>query len=368
MRGKSLLILILIFIMLGGLFYFIYQKSTEKIIAQDKTIGALFPELDFGAIKRVFITDGKKDVSLIDKDGVWVAENKDGYPIKYSRLAQLLDSLIGITSFEEKTDNPKYFEGLGVAVPNENSKKTTMIVFKDRKDNELTGLILGHGRKKRLEENQGVIPELGQYIRKDNNNQVYYIKDKINVDSEVLNWLNKDIVNVVKVDVKEVSLKHEDKKNDLIITREKKEDEFKVVGQIPKDKEVNKNTVNAISNVFQYLNFDDVFAKDKPIFKDLKFTNECIVTLFDGTVYTAELLKQGDNYYLTIAVEKTAVPVEVVESESQTEEKAAGMTAEEIAEQNQKFAPWVYVISKYKGDNMAKRFNEVLEDKQKEEK
>lgn len=335
MRGKGVLFLVVILVALAGLFYWVYREAGRRVVTEEEGTSGFLPDFNVEELKEVIIDNGREKAVLVEEEGQWVAANKYSYPIKFSKLVSLVDSLREIGSLEKKTNNPKYHLDLDLVTPSENSKGSVLVLCRGADEKELAAVILGRGRRSQTELNQrGFAPEQGQYIRRPKDDQVYYIKDKISADADINNWLEKKIIGIKVDEIKEVQVRHEYIEGELTISRVNKEDELELQGEVPQDKEIDINALRSVCNALQNLSFEDVYPADAEQVKELKFVNQYMVTLFDNVTYTAKIAQKDDKYFLALAGEE--------------------------------FSPWVYVIPKHKAEQMAKRFPDLLKEKKEE--
>ncbi len=331
MRGKGFSLLLVVLIALSVVFYRIYQRAGRRVVTEDGT-ARFFPEFNVEEMKEVIIDNGQEKAVLAEVGEQWVAANKYNYPIKFSKLVTLIDSLRDIGLAEKKTAKPEHHRELNLLTPAADTTGSILVLCQGAGGEELAGVILGRGSKSQAELNQrGFTPERGQYIRRPDEDRVYYIKDKINADANVNNWLEKKIIGIKTDEIKEVQVRHEYMEGEITISREKEEDKLELQGEVPKDEEIDQNAVQAVSNALQNISLEDVFPADDEAVRDLQFTNQYRVTLFADVTYTAKVAQKDDKYYLTLSGEE--------------------------------FSPWVYVIPKYKAEQMTKRFPDLFKEK-----
>ncbi|MEN6307514.1 MAG: hypothetical protein ABFD91_07135, partial [Anaerohalosphaeraceae bacterium] len=134
--------------------------------------------------------------------------------------------------------------------------------------------------------------------------------------------------------------------------------------ELPSGKQLKGTNYRNVFSTLSSLTFEDVSGTDKV--EGLKFDRRYVCKLNDSTIYTLNLGKKDEKWYLGLAVEftdKSAVMKEKgVESEEQLKEKEAKLLARDAAETlTKKTTNWLYVIPQFKATELTKSLSELIE-------
>ena len=123
------------------------------------------------------------EVSKSDKG--WVVDSRDGYEANKAAVRILFDNLAEAKLVEAKTSNPDNYAKLGVE--DIDNTKAQGILFSVAGLQESTDIIFG---------NDGSSGKNTQYVRRKGEAQSWLINKKLKLNTDVTEWLQKDILDI----------------------------------------------------------------------------------------------------------------------------------------------------------------------------
>lgn len=365
MKKNTLLTLIIICITLMGVFYFVSREKMKKISSLGSGITAPF-EIDPGKITYISISNSTKTVTIALTDDIWRVVDKSNYPADFKKIYEFILSVLQIKPVQIVTEKKDYYDRFGVEDPGDNS--STLISFLDKDKKDLLKIILGQQRTV----SQGMPG--GQYIRVFGKNQVYLITKELDASANPVDWLNKDIVDIPRKDIRSITVTAPQDEDKIVLTKKEQGGEFEL-DSLPDNKKINTAIVNSLSDGLTGLRYEDVFPKDSEAVKDLTFDTTYTATLFNGSVYKVDVSQKDDKVYIKVAASYEA-PTSEDEMQKADVKKAEdviqnpAVVMQKVEEQSALFSKWIYQISSYRKDRFVKTKSELLEDKElnKEEK
>jgi hypothetical protein len=171
---KILVILATIIIIIAGAitYYQSYQPKREYLLH------------DFHQhttrIQTISISQKDIQIELVNEGGAWyVIQGTSRTEANVLKIYQLFNMLEGLTILEKKTDDTARFETLGV-----DSAQGLRMVIKDVDAKIVADLIVG--KLRRMSEN--AVSDQAFYIRKAEENQVWLVEGKLQVDMDIKLW------------------------------------------------------------------------------------------------------------------------------------------------------------------------------------
>ncbi|MDM8566554.1 DUF4340 domain-containing protein [Candidatus Halobeggiatoa sp. HSG11] len=327
--------------------------------------GKLFPELatTIDQVKTVNVKTNAETVTMTrDENWNWKMQEKHNYPVEADKVNSLLLAMTELTILEAKTSNSELYSKVGVDDVSAQNSSAVLLTLKTDSDT-LTSLIIGNSQAAKIDSTRNEI-----YVRKPEDKQVWLTLGKLSVETTLTDWLERQIVDMENNKVHQVNISNGE--NISIFKATPTDEEFQLAdlpvnGKI-KTPYVLKNIATTLSN----LEFDDVIAADT---LKLDFTTTAIFTTFDGLEVTMQVAKQDEKNYAIFAAKFNAEAVvadsKETEDDSKTdsEKEAEPDINKQVADLNAKFAGWVYELSNYKVDDLAKTREELIEIEEPEE-
>ncbi|MFK5969197.1 MAG: DUF4340 domain-containing protein [Candidatus Marithrix sp.] len=317
--------------------------------------GKLFPQLaaTIDQVTTVNVQTNTETVTMIrDENWNWQMQEKHNYPVETDKVNSLLLAMTELTILEAKTSNSELYSKIGVDDVSIPDAQSVVLTLKTSSDS-LASLIIGNSQIAKIDSTRNEI-----YVRKADDKQVWLVLGKLSVERQLTDWLERQIVDIKNDKVRQVTIGE-----DILIFKDTPDDEEFQLANLPANGTVKmpymlKNIATTLSN----LEFDDVIAADK---LELKPETTAIFTTFDGLEVTMQVAKQNDKNYATFtakfnpeAVLAIAKESDSKEEDSKSEEKVDVHKQVELL--NTKLTGWVYELSEYKVDDLAKKREELI--------
>lgn len=336
MNQKSIQVLALltIVIVIGALIANRVRSSAGSAEQSELLFASL--QAAINDVASIAVEERGATAELAKVQDAWTVTNKGGYAADFEKVKNIIITLAEMRPLEKKTSNPDLFERLGVQDPGpEASSKLVRLVGSDGA--ELASLIVGDAAA------QGSTS--GTYVRLAGEQQSWLVDGRLDVSSDVMNWISKDILKVGRERVASVTVTHTD---GTAITIERKDDptgEF-AIKDLPAELELmSPGALGAVTNALGFVQLDDVrTAADDGLTDDQAVTTE--YTLTNDLVVTVSTWDQEGTFWASFAV---AGPEE-------------GEAAEEAAELGATVSGWRYAISSYAADNLRKRLEDITKE------
>lgn len=356
---------------------------------------------------------GDKPIATLEKGAAgWSVKEKGGYRADAGKLREFLLKLADASLLEPKTQNDKRYAELGVEDVNAADAKGVLVGLAGLA--KPTQVILGHYNAR----------SAGTFVRRAGEAQSWLVKGNLGADANVANWLDKGLADIAAARLREVVLTAPDGKVVRAYKDQEGDANFKVAGVPKGRELSSEYAANGLGTALAGLRFDDVFAAaDAAPPADGK-VNKAHFAAFDGLVVDATAWKKDEKLYARFAVslDEKAAQVKLAADQAkaradwEAEEKAraakgaeasqtsAGKDAakkdeakkngaaaavdakpapmpvaplavsdpakdtqqrlealnKEVAELQQRFEGWTYVLPNYRFESLAKSMDELL--------
>jgi len=315
--------------------------------------GLLLPGVEerINSVTEVSIQGGAGvDVTLRRAADHWAIVELAGYPADFDRLRQLLADLAQASVLEPKTDNPAYYERLGVQDPSEDAPGAVKVAL--GLGEQRPAVIVGKTASGRD----------GQYVRREGEARSLLIDRELEVPTEPVEWAVREVANVVSGDVAEVEIIHPDGSWILASKPSAAATDF-VLENLPDGREVISSwTVNSLGGALASLRMDSVApASGEAPEEAVRFR----LLTFPGIEYTGRAWQDEAGHWIRIG---SAIPAadaghEAGEPVSGGAGEAATDDADLLAESeafNRRVSGWSFLIPEYKYANLTKRLDQLL--------
>ncbi|MEZ5962963.1 MAG: peptidylprolyl isomerase [Planctomycetota bacterium] len=319
----------------------------------------LIPHLNPSDVASVHIKSKGEEIKLDRNGDQFVVTSKLSYPASNKELNSLLRDLAKIQLAAEVSDSKDAHKGLGVA---EDSDDAKVVRFFDRENKEIVGLVVGKAAE----------GTSGYNVRLANDDKVYRTDSYVYVRDKSLDYVDKEIVNNERNQIEKVEVKPAQGQPYVIASP--KEGEVKLEG-IPDGKRAKNTLYESVFSASSYMNFEDLApAAEK---QDLEFTGSQVVTRRDGAKFTFDVAKKDDKFWLRahaeyVGPDRNVIGREVAKAKNAKDEdknaedlkkKEAFLQAEDaVKDFNQRHQSWVYQVGNWKAENLAKPFDDLIED------
>ena len=239
--------------------------------SSDARIGKrVFESTDLIKAAKITIASTNDRVELSRQEsGSWELTSAASFPVDVNRVKTLFDNLENLKFQRVASRKGKNLAKFGLEKP------TSLTLHAQGKD---TTLKLGENRSGG-----------GQYISLGDEKKVYLIDRTISASTESSSWEYKTMVNIEPDLVKSVSFHVEGHKSAVEVSREKKEEDLKLVTAFKKEK-VKEYQVKGMTSVLQGLSFSKRHDNSNELAKTaLAKAHQATVTLFDGRRYQLDV-------------------------------------------------------------------------------
>jgi hypothetical protein len=321
-KPRTLAILVVLgALALGAGWYFGIASEPSQDAATDAAhlmFPALAPRL--ADATEVELQHGASTLHIVKdtKTNDWGLAERDGYPIDVSKLHGLLTALTELRLVEKRTADPGEFAKLGLEDPTGKDATSTLVQVLDKSGHPIAAVIAGHSRVR----TEGNLPA-DIYVRRPDESQTWLAEGKLDVDTDALTWLDRDVMDIKPARIATVAITSGTTPVKLARAGDK------LVMQEPTDHpKLDDEHVDDVQRALELLSLEDVRAdKDAPKGDAL---GTAVFTTNDGLSITATPTKAGSDLWVRFAAAGT--------------DKAAA----EAARLNARLAGWTYEIGSWK--------------------
>jgi hypothetical protein len=282
-----------------------------------------------------------------DKDGVWTVAEMAGYRADGVKLRKILLGLAALRYAEPKTAKPDLYSRLDVENPGKKGEDSRLVTLSDGKGELLGELIVG---KRRYDMFGG--GNDGVYVRKPGEAQAWLAAGSLDMPSETLDWLDRNLTQIPIEKIKSATFIAADGAK-VAIARAKAGDPFALEGGMPAGQKLkSEDGFNELARALSYFDLDEVKRAAELPFPD-KGTASSVFTTFDGLTVTVTML-EVDTPAAKNAEKKQKHWVKITAS-------GAGDAAKEADALNKKLGGWVYAVPDFKATTFATKLSDLIE-------
>lgn len=279
------------------------------------------------------------------KDGWTVKENGE-YPARAVQVRQVILAIAELKLLEPKTRSKDKFAKLELRDPTEKDARSKRVRLHDRDGKVLADVILGRRRATLPGTTLG-----GVYLRRPGDDQTWLAAGGPEVSDERRDWLERVIVDVPGSRVRKFVIRHPDGET-LTISKPKQDAASFVLQNIPAGKKlISQAGVDYVGGALHNLQLDDV-RKSSDTF-DAEATTTADVTTFDGLKVQVLVTRRDGKHWIRLDA-SAAADAKTADGRS---------VADEARAINARTSGWTYRITDYDASNLAKRYENLLEDK-----
>lgn len=378
MNRKQLTLLIVLGVVLGGLGWLAYQKKAQPYKESTAKMGdKVLPGFPLNDVEQIVITQAGAALTLAKKDDRWAVAERGHYPANFESISDLLKKFWELKVAKPVSVGPSRLPVLELVAPDKGNG--TLVDFRDKAGKSIKSVLLG---AKSMKESGGDSPfgggsfPNGRYVMvgSDIATVALVTEPFSNVEVKPQDWLNKEWFKVERH--KTISVVTTNATNNWKLSRETDTGEWKLA-DLKSGEALDSGKIGALTTGFNFPSFDDLATNaaagglDKPAIT-------ATVETFDGFTYTAKIGdKSGDDaYHFQIAVSgnfpKAREPGKDEKPEDKTRLDAEFADAfkkkEEKLKNEQTYAKWTYLVSKWTVDPFLKERKDLLAEKKEEPK
>jgi len=364
------------------------QPQTTTISESKKLFPHLLKVLD--RVSEITVST-KNEVATLTRpvEGQWQLKEKHNYPVSPDKIHKLLIGVAELVTLEAKTNNPKLYSKLGVEDITADASQSKLLTLKNAEGKTLASLIVGNDK---VAKTDSTLREI--YVRRAEDKQAWLVIGQLTVEKAAANWLNAKIIDVDSARVHKINITHPDGETIAVFKTTPHDEEFKLA-DIPEKAKVKfpyllKNIATTLSN----LELDDITTANEITFADDASTR-AVFTTFDGLEITMVTMNKDNKHYAKFSAAFNPEAIWVEPPSTENSDKTPSTTAkdklltdqpnkvnsaeepkkttpwqpkpaDEINKQvetlNAHFKDWVYILSDYKVDDLAKKQKDLLEE------
>ena len=325
---------------------------TSRLRAPQSTINkqVLFPELSgrINDVAAITIEGNKGTITLRQEGGRWVLASADNYPALFNRIKRNVVGMAELRIVDEKTDNPEFYDRLGVEGPKVEGTKSMLITLQDKSGQTIAALIAGNKR-------QSSSNEPGLYVRKPETARALLVEGFLDISEKPSHWFETHLFDIPSAQVQEARISYphtgEKQMDNLVIRKDTREQPDFIVNLPGLGKESSTTLIaNRISRGLEEMRADNVQSVKNFNFPDDE-TFITTVNTFDGLVVTARLVKKDKTHYanFTFSADPSAASgnPEKEDTTGTDNQVTDGEQTSPVAQSqmlNKNLSPWVYEI------------------------
>jgi len=289
-------------------------------------------------VAKVIVKRSTGTATFLRQGNAWTVAEKGGYPADAAKMRKLLLGLAEITYVEPKTGEASLYKRLNVEDPSAQKSQSALVEVYENQGGALGSVIAG---RRRIDELGGGAD--GVYVRLPNEARSWLARGTLDLDSDIVQWLERRIVDISEKRTKEAVLQQPDG-TAITINRDKPEDKFSVKDLPPNRKLKSDTGMVEPATVLQAFDLTDVKAASEAGFPKDGLSTATYST-FDGLAVKVELAKLGDTDWIRLSA--TGSGDDKVKTEADT--------------LNKRWSPWVYGIAPYKAGALRTKVDDLLE-------
>ncbi|HEV7401925.1 MAG TPA: DUF4340 domain-containing protein [Chthoniobacteraceae bacterium] len=382
MKGKTLGILLLVVVVLGGAWIFSFKSNRNSWSQSGTGGGSKVVEFPLNDVARINIKSPTSELNLVKKGEIWTVQERADYPASFEQVSGLLRKLWELKTVQEVKVGPSQFARLELVEPGKGDAAGTLVQLFGADGKPLQALLLG---KKQMRKGEGGDDQFGgmsagfatgRYVKPTAGATVSLVSDPLDdVDPKPERWLAKDFIKVESPKSIAVAgaVDAGDQKPAIVptpkwtVTRENATAEWKLADAKP-DEKLDTGKVSGLGNVLSSAGFNDVQADAK---LDEPITTATIET-FDGFQYDLKIGKaKDDNQPVLVTVsgnfpkERTPAADEKPEDKKRLDDEftAKQKANEEKLAKEKTFEGRAYLVSKFSVEPLLKDRAALLAEK-----
>ncbi|MBN9507999.1 MAG: DUF4340 domain-containing protein [Alphaproteobacteria bacterium] len=222
-----------------------------------------------------------------DPSAVWGIVDHNAYPAQASKVRELLTGLTELRYDEPRTSEAAEYPRLGVEDPSAKGSDSTLVRVLDA-SGPIAQLIVGHQRTSATGNGQTL------YVRRPNEVQAWLADGALPVSADVMEWLNRDLVNIPADEIEGVTVDRGGQK--LVFARKDKTLTLTDPAEHPK---LDEYKLEDIGRGLENLSLEDVRPAPAPG----NALGKAVFTTRDGTSVTVDVSKAGPAVWATFAAQ-----------------------------------------------------------------
>lgn len=328
--------------------------TVETVGAGERLFPALYDKVN--EVDRLVVRSAEGGtITVTQADGRWVIEEKAGYPANFEKVRAALLTLSQMETVEQRTAKPELLPRLELEPVDAPESKSLRLTAQDD-ETVLADAIIGRWQSEG--QNQGL------FARRADENQSWVVKgSSTRPDKQVVQWLDRDIVNVDQRRVKTVTISHAGGDRVQIAKAEPGATDYTLASKVPAGREAKPaHELQSLASITDFLILEDVRAA-----KDLDFSKPTLTAetvTYDGLSLRFEGVENEGTFWVRVSAAPAdrdpalAAFVEANAKRDSAEGRIADQfkTEEEVTAEietiNSRVDGWAYRLTGYKTDKI----------------
>jgi hypothetical protein len=329
----------------------ISQREAPSRVAV--TGSALFPDLldHFNDIRtiRIATPEGTFTVNATDKG--WSLAEKAGYPVEATQVRNLALAVANLQLVEAKTADPERLRRLELEDPGGDGSKSRLVEILGANGAAIAAAVVGKASSSVYGGGRG-----GAYVRRAGDNQAWLAAGELDLPSDGLDLLGREIIDLPLSQVSRVTLQPP-KGSALTLARPDGKAEFATDAALPEGRKLDPVKVESLAGALAGFAMSDVRpASEMPAPPDAPRGR---FETFDGLGVDITLIRQGEgDAAQTWVTLRPSVGTEAPAGEEGKEDEPADRAAKIAARTD----GWVFQIPAYMADRLDDGVDQLLAD------
>ena len=377
MKGKQLLILLVLVIVLGAAGYVLQRRNQATWTQSPELGGRKVLEFPINDVARILFKTTGSELNIVKKNDEWTVRERADYPANFEQVSGVLRKLWELKPVQEVKVGPSQMSRLELVEPGQGEASGTLVELKDKDGKNLAAVLLG---KKFLRKSEGPMPEMsgfpaGRYVMPvGGKNKVSLVSETFeDVETKPERWLQRDFIKIENP--KSITLAGQIEPMHWTLSRDTATAEWKLADAKPEEK-LDSGKTSSLATLFSSPSFKDVLAPDaKPEETGLDKPSMVTIETFDNFTYTLKIGKlTNEAYPMQIAVianlskERSPGKDEKPEDKTRLDEefKTTHKRLEDKLAAEKKFEQRPYLIEKFTVEPLLKERTALLVEKKPE--
>ena len=321
------------------------NNRIERTAATGTGGGLVFARLgaQLDQVAKITVASGGKTYEITrSTTDEWINGGLHGYPARFDRVRDLLTGLATLSRYEAKTARVDRFKRLNVDDPKLGAGSTG-ITLADESGSVLADLIVGKTRAGLIGAGRD-----GVYIRLRDEDRAWLAEGSLGLERDPADWSDRTAMNIAREDIATVTLTQAEGSSVTVARAEQGAADLELVPAREGRKLKSRSTLNGIGSALETVTFDDVRPAAEADLPDPP-ASLATFTTFDGLIITLRAGEPDEDgrTLVRFAAEPAA--------------DASDETKQQAAEIEQRFAPWAYVLGKFRSDKLRLTEDDLLE-------
>ena len=326
----------------------------------------LFPDFRevINDISTLSLKSGDRALTIVRDEDQWVIAEADNYVADIAKIRQVLIEVAELEVIEAKTSNPDRYATLGVEDPGAKESESVLLEIKRTDGSPQFSLIIG---KRQLSSSPGAKP--GRYLRLPEQEQALLVSGPLDVGSDAVSWIDRDLLNIDPARVSGVSIEHPD--GGMVELSQVPGNDDLVLAKLPDGKEAKDPTVlNRMKDILKNIRIENVMKGDSTV---LQLTpTMTTVTTADGLIARIRSAPIEDATWVSFSFEYDSEKATKMDSEQAQKGTNAGLSGDqeqpadvgqEVIKLQSKTAGWLFRLPDYQLELITRTLDRLSQDK-----